>query len=406
MKIFSNAFGPSFSTSGKGQSDSWWMKRFGHPNPHGSKEYAMNLSSVFGCQRGIAESLSILPRHIIRTTDDDKREKEKKHSTAKVFSHRANPKMGARTFVELLTGWAMGWGNGYAEIQFEPGTMRVVALWPIPPDRVEPIDNGKSVEYKIKLPDGGEVTLPARKMFHLKGLTLDGISGVSILKAACSTIGLGQQLEEFEQMIFQQGIIGGGFVEVPPGLEIDAIANMRHDLEEQNSGLSNAHRFKFLYEGTKFAPNGIKLTDAEFVALNIKNTEDIARFYRMPLHKLGVKTSGGYSSIELFEHAFVKDTQMPWGARWEEESLLKLFTEEEDTDLSLKFNYDALLRGDSVARSNFYRTMVMAGIMSRNEARRLEDLPPVEGGDEILVPSNMIGNESDKEAAANERIQD
>jgi phage portal protein BeeE len=57
--------------------------------------------------------------------------------------------------------------------------------------------------------------------------------------------------------------------------------------------------------------------------------------------------------------------------------------------LYVKIQLNALLRGDYAARTNGYRAAIATGWMSRNEARELEDMNPVDGLDEFLVPLNM-----------------
>ena len=48
-----------------------------------------------------------------------------------------------------------------------------------------------------------------------------------------------------------------------------------------------------------------------------------------------------------------------------------------------------LLRGDNAARATFYASGITNGWLTRNEARRLEDLNPIEGLGEPLLPLNM-----------------
>ncbi|MEZ5811704.1 MAG: phage portal protein [Rhizobiaceae bacterium] len=48
-----------------------------------------------------------------------------------------------------------------------------------------------------------------------------------------------------------------------------------------------------------------------------------------------------------------------------------------------------LLRGDLAARYSAFATAITNGFMSPNEARRTENMPPREGGDEFLQPLNM-----------------
>ena len=57
--------------------------------------------------------------------------------------------------------------------------------------------------------------------------------------------------------------------------------------------------------------------------------------------------------------------------------------------ITIEFNLEGLLRGDSAARASFYQQMLTNGVMTINEVRALENLPPVEGGE---VPRMQMQN--------------
>lgn len=415
--LFRAVFGPSHSLDNP---NAWFLREMGLAS--GKKSFstdtgrAFQLSAVFACQRAISESLAILPRYFVEKENDDERVVITDHPSLPIFQRAANDLMSSYTFVETLTNHALGWGNGYAELQMEKGGTRILKAWPLPPDRVRPIkvtqDDGQIfVRYEVTLPDGATILLPQNRILHVMGISYDGLCGQSIIKAACNAIGLGEDLEEFARQYFNNGVLGGGFITVPAGMEKDAIRNLRTDLDEMNSGLENAHRFKFLYDSVTYSASQVKPEEAQFIQSRVNQIQEIARFYRMPLYKIQEYTKVSYNSAEQLATEFVGDTLMPWGTRWEQEIDRKFFTDPKDSKLRMKFNYNALLRGDSQARANYYRTMVMSGIMTRNEARRLEDLPRMEGGDELMTPMNMTdaaqqGTGSEKQDAARERIQD
>ena len=60
-----------------------------------------------------------------------------------------------------------------------------------------------------------------------------------------------------------------------------------------------------------------------------------------------------------------------------------------DEDLFAEFSVEGLLRADSAGRSAYYTTALQNGWMSRNDVRRLENLPPIEGGDIYTVQLNL-----------------
>jgi HK97 family phage portal protein len=53
--------------------------------------------------------------------------------------------------------------------------------------------------------------------------------------------------------------------------------------------------------------------------------------------------------------------------------------------LTIEFNIDGLLRGDSASRAASYQSGIQNGYYTINEVRAWENLPPVEGGDVARV---------------------
>jgi hypothetical protein len=117
---------------------------------------------------------------------------------------------------------------------------------------------------------------------------------------------------------------------------------------------------------------------------------DIARFWRVPPHLLGLMDAGSsYSSIEQQNMSFYQQTILPWLVKLEQELNLKGFLERERPELEVKFNADAILRTTTTERYTAYMTGRQAGFLSVNDIRRREGLPPVDGGDVLLQPLNM-----------------
>jgi phage portal protein BeeE len=94
-------------------------------------------------------------------------------------------------------------------------------------------------------------------------------------------------------------------------------------------------------------------------------------------------TSWG-SGIESLSTGFVVFTMRTWLTRFERR-ISTLLPEGQYA----KFGVEGLLRGDSVQRAAFYKVLWDIGVLSTNDIRRLEDLPPVEGGDVRYRPLNM-----------------
>ena len=87
-----------------------------------------------------------------------------------------------------------------------------------------------------------------------------------------------------------------------------------------------------------------------------------------------------------------RNTVGPWVDAWEQELNWKLFTDEEkEQGFYVKFNMNALLRGDMKTRAEFYNKIFSVGGFSPNRILELEDEDPIgPEGDEHFVPANMV----------------
>ena len=86
---------------------------------------------------------------------------------------------------------------------------------------------------------------------------------------------------------------------------------------------------------------------------------------------------------------FVTYSLMPYLNKIELEMNTKLFRKTNIGKEYIKFNTNALLRGNIKDRSDFYRTMLNIGVMSINEIRQKEDLNSIKDGEKHFIPLNM-----------------
>ena len=92
---------------------------------------------------------------------------------------------------------------------------------------------------------------------------------------------------------------------------------------------------------------------------------------------IGDLSRATFSNIEHQAMSFVQNTILPWCARIEKAINIKLFNDSEKSTHFVKFALDGLLRGDTTTRNQVYKIQQEAGILSINEWRALEDLPPI-----------------------------
>ena len=145
-----------------------------------------------------------------------------------------------------------------------------------------------------------------------------------------------------------------------------------------------------LDHGLKFQSVSMSNSDAQFVESKTLNIEDIARFFGVPLYKIGAGKQS-YNSNEQNSIEYVTGTLHPIIQQYEEEDTYKLLLPSERSKcIELRRNMMAELRGDNASRASWYRSMRETGVFSVDEIRELEDMGPVSGGDVRYASLNYV----------------
>lgn len=364
----------------------WFSRKnlSGVPVDHDS---ALTLSAVWACVGAISRPIAYLSCHVRRALPDGGSEILNTNPVDWLVSRQANPETTAYTFREVMTAWALTWGNGYAEIERD-GAGRARWLWQIPPDRVNPDRTSRGeLVYDITNRGNSNTVLNASDMFHLKGLGFDGTAGYSVISYARQSIGLGLATEKFGAEFFGNGLHPGGVAEHPGKLSPQARKNLEESLREQ---VKNAHDLLILEEGMKWTKTSIPPEDAQFLQTREFQIPEICRWFNVKPHKIADLSRATFSNIEHENISSVTDTLLPWVERWEQEADVKLFGSNRG-NFYTKFNVASLLRGDTATRNQAYATGRQWGWLSVNDIRQLEEMNPLPPhiGDTYLVPANM-----------------
>lgn len=389
------SFGPS---QGMSSPDHWILRALGggktHAGPAVSEHSALRNTAVLRSISIISETVGQLPCKVLQRRDNKTREAVELPQY-RMLAIRPNDHMTAINYRTTMQSHVLGWGNLYSEIEFnrrgEP-----VSLWPLLPDRTRPFKTPQGeLRYRTNI-DGKPFELPASSVLHVPGLGFDGYVGYSPIALARQALGLAFALEEFSGKFFANDAKSGGVVMHPGKLSPVAknnIANSMSAPTEDNpgaqGGLENAHRVKVLEEGMRFVPTTIAPEDSQFLQSRDFSIAEVSRMYGVPLILLSSheKATSWGSGIEQLNLGFIIYTIMPWLVRWEQELTAKLLSPERVAQgFFIKFNVNALLRGDMAARAAFYRSLYEVRSISPNEIRTYEEMDPYAGGDEFGLP--------------------
>lgn len=343
-----------------------------------SGDAALRISTYFACLRALAEDVAKLPLHLYRRLPDGGRERVTDHPAARVVRRPNDFQTGFR-FRETGQFHLGLRGNAVARVIRYGREVR--QLIPIHPDKVA-IRQEKNLEVVYRI-DGKDYRRP--DILHVPGLSLDGFCGVSVAKYARETLGLAVATEQHGAKLFSTGALFRGILKHPTKFKDKAAADrMRESFEQARTG----HGSPLLEEGMDYAQMSMTAEDSQFLGTREFQAGEIARWFRMPPHKLGFRAGEKYNSMEHAALEYVTDTLMPWLKRWEDEFSAALLSAAERDDLFFEHNVAGLLRGDIKTRYEAYKIAVLTGWQSRAEVRALENLNPVDGLDVFLEPSN------------------
>lgn len=345
---------------------------------------ARTYSAVYRATALISQTIGWLPWSVLR----DMRQ-EWGHPVHYLLHSRPCKEMSAMCFKETMVRDALLWGNAYAEIEFSRNGMPR-ALWRLLPSRMQIFRSEENLDiyYRYFAIDGRVFELPQSRIFHLKGLG-DGLIGDSIVGYAAKSIAAGLASEDTNNKLMENQLVPSGIITHPGKLSADAAERLKTQFAKKYSGRDNAGKPILMEEGMRFEPVTVKPEDAQFLESRRFGIEEIARWFGVPPHKLGDLERATFSNIEHQSLEFVTDALMPWVKKLEEEADYKLLRGSVDGYYT-KIDVRGLLRGDNKSRMEYYKGGVTNGIFSINDCRAWEDLPPVDGGDEHFVQSQMI----------------
>ena len=360
-------------------------------SPAVTQKTALTYSGVYACVRIISETIASLPLSIL--AKDGEYILKEQHPLSYFLEKQPNQAMTRFQFWETLLSHMTLTGNGYAIIHRDSSERPVRFQLIADPSRVKVLyDSDRDLlKYEITASDGEKKKIyDAFEVLHIKGLSIDGIVGLSPIEYHRKTISAGISETEFQKSFFENGAHLSGILSFPGSLDDSAYKRLKDSWNRRYSGANKTGATAILEGGADYKPIGIKPIDAQFMEQRRFTIEDIARIYRVPLHLIQDTSRSTFSNIEHQSIDFVQHTIRPIVKRIEGELDGKLFLESEKQQgrYFTRFNLDALLRGDVTSRANFYKTLYYTGALNANEIRSMEGMNPYDGGDEYRVQSN------------------
>jgi len=356
---------------------------------------AMRTGAVFASVRLITGPQANLPLDVKVRVDDKVRQDASSSAVWKVLNRKPNGWQTPQQFRRMLGSHHLLRGNGYAYIVWNWDRTQPQALIPMHPDRVDCKQAGDlSLSYRYQRKDGRTIELRQNDVFHLMGLTLDGVTGVTPITYARESIGTSMTMQRHGATLFKNGARPSVVLKHPKLVGKEAIGNLRESLDEYRAGGDAEGTALILEEGMDISPLTMTAVDAQWIESQKFTRTEIAMFFGVPPFMLGdtEKSTSWGSGIEQQTLAFIAYTLEDYLTMWEQTAYRDLIRDPTER-MYARFNRSALVKGDIKTRWDAYVKGMQWGVWSPDDVRGFEDENPRgdgEGG-RYYDPPNTAG---------------
>lgn len=354
-----------------------------------------DLSEItyFTCLKALAESIGKMPVYLM----DRQKNRVYDHDAMRLFNVQPNPYMTPIQFFTAMEYCRNHFGNAYAYIAAD-ARGRFTGLYILPPQNVQiwvvdsdPFERRRYYYYYNDVKNGAAFWFKPEEIIHVKSWITeqDGMAGKSVREILATNMSGSKAAQQFLNDLYQKGLTANAVVKYVGDLSKEKQTKLLSRIEEQAK--ENGRRLISLPVGFDIQTLDLKLTDSQFYELKKYNAVQIAAAFGIKPNTLNDYSKSSYANSSMQNLSFYVDTLLYNITLYEQELNRKLLTAAElDGGLSFKFNVGVILRGDPSQQADILQKYVASGIYSPNDARRLLDLPPVEGGDVHIINGSMV----------------
>jgi HK97 family phage portal protein len=369
-----------------------------------SAEGSLSHSAVYACIKVITESIAILPIEIFqwtRATNGDVQGKKPalNHQLWPILHDLPNPEMTAVEVIEALVGHVLLRGNAYCHVQRDRAG-RILEIWPLRPDRVwvyrklgesgEAMPGG-DLEFTYTPYAGTPIKFDQSEIWHIKGLSSDGLLGYSPIQLQAEAIGGAIAADKYGNRFFANDARPGGVFTHPGSLSDKAYNRLQQAINDSHRGFDNAHKMMLLEEGTSWQQVGLSPDQAQFLQTREWSLSEMARIFRVSPRLVNDERHPSRLSAEDAAAEDVRQMIMPWTRRFELSIRRDLLNRNTDKDYFARFRLRELLRGNIASRTAYYTSGKANGWLNTNDIRLEEDMNTIgPEGDEFFMAMNMV----------------
>lgn len=370
------------------QPQPWLMTAWGLPTESGvtvTADTTLALSAAYRAMWVLSSSIASLPLNVYEI-DGKTVNLSVSHEANILLNRKPHQLYTPYTFKQTMMMHLLLNGNCYIKKKKDVYN-RVTELLILPISDVtvfyDEEKEAKYFKYKSK-----EYT--STEIIHIVGMGFDGLVGKSPIAVSRDNIGLSLASQQYGSKVFKNGIFSSGAVEVPGTMKDESYNRFKDSFSQSYGGLQNSGKPMILEGGAKYNQLKLDIQDAMFIEQRKMNVYEIARIYGVPPHILFQLDKSSFNNIESLGIEFVRYTLRAWCEMIESAFNCDLLRTDDFGKREVRFNLDAMLRGDSKSRAEYYKNMFNVGAFSPNEILMAEGFNSYDGGDDKYVPLNMM----------------
>lgn len=349
-----------------------------------TEQTALTLSTVWACTSLVSETIGTLPLHIYKKTANG-RERADDYQLSYILRNKPNTKSTSSVLWQSTVASMLLRGNGILK-KLTVGN-KLVGLQFMPYDKLQIVldFDGNAEFYEIR-PRGTTVKIPTKDIVRIPNFTIDGNWGLSSITYGAKMFSNSLNSMDSANNMFEKGLLQTVAFKTDKRIRGDQRDDFRKSFE-QYSGAMNSGKSILLEDGMDVKTVSLNPKDAQLLESRAFSVEEICRWFRVDPSMIGHgnAVSNWGTGLEQKMIGFLTFTLRPILTRIEQAINNELIPLEDRGTYYAEFSIDGLLRGDSSSRATFFREMVNAGIMTRDEVRKLENLPPLGGNAEKLM---------------------
>lgn len=358
-----------------------------------TSETALNAPTILAIVRALASVLAMLPIDVIKGSGDD-REELPNHELAWLLNRAPNTWQSRYDYWYTVAAQMILYGE-FIAVKNQAMNGKLVNLIPIPPGMaMARLGDDFRMTYQITQRGGGTRTYQQREVHHIRTGTVDGVTPIRPIDRLREDIALEIACTKFGAALFGNGAIPNLVIEHPSHFMTQEAADRFK--EAWTSTFKKKRGTAVLEDGMKLHEIQLANDESQFLETRKHQRNVIAGAFGVPPHRIGDLERATFSNIEQQSLEFVTYALMPYLVAIEAAVNRDLLPEAQKWDTAVKFNVDALLRGDAKSRAETLQIERQMGIINANEWRALTDRAPRTdpAGDDYMTPMNMSAGKS------------